>query len=93
MRERVYIAICSCMVFFPWTILPLRTFPWALETPAAQIIIVCYAAFMIFSGGLTLFAYKKRRMRGRAMQICLVCNCAYAAFGILALIMMGIQAI
>ena len=93
MREKVYTAICSCMVLAPWTILPLRTFDWALETPAAQIVIICYAALMIFGGIFTLLAYTKQRMRSRTMQICLVCNCAYAAFGILALIMMGVQSI
>lgn len=79
------------MLLLPWTILPLRTFEWALETPAAQIVIVSYAVFMIFGGVFTLITYIKRRMRSRAMQICLVCNCAYAAFGIFALVLMLIQ--
>lgn len=35
-------AVCTVMVFLPWTIFPLRTQPWALEIPAAGIIIACY---------------------------------------------------
>ena len=32
------------------SILPLRTFDWALESPVAEIMVYSYAAFMIFSG-------------------------------------------
>ena len=52
MKNKICTAIATLMLFIPWTILPLRTFDWALESPAAEIIIYSYAAFMIFSGGV-----------------------------------------
>lgn len=45
------------MLFVPWTILPLRTFEWALQSPTAEIMIFCYATFMIFSGIFTVISY------------------------------------
>lgn len=50
MKNKILTAVSVIMMFVPWTILPLRTFDWALESPAAEIIIYSYAAFMIFSG-------------------------------------------
>ena len=57
MKEKILTAVSTLMLFIPWTILPLRTFDWALESPAAEIIIYSYAAFMIFSGIFTLLSY------------------------------------
>lgn len=57
MKEKIITAVSTLMLFIPWTILPLRTFDWALESPAAEIIIYSYAAFMIFSGIFTLLSY------------------------------------
>lgn len=56
-------ALCAIMVFIPWTILPLRTQPWALEIPAAGIIIACYAIFMIFPVFLLLYVTQNTRYR------------------------------
>ena len=39
MKNKICTAIATLMLFIPWTILPLRTFDWALESPAAEIII------------------------------------------------------
>ena len=50
MKNKILTAISTIMLFVPWTILPLRTFDWALESPVAEIMIYSYAAFMIFSG-------------------------------------------
>lgn len=50
MKNKLLIGIATLLLFLPWTILPLRTLPWALASPAAEIMISCYAAFMIFGG-------------------------------------------
>ena len=50
MKEKLCTLIAAVFVFLPWTIFPLRTFDWALELPAARIIIIAYALFMILSG-------------------------------------------
>ena len=34
MKDKIYTAIATLMLFVPWTILPLRTFDWALQSPA-----------------------------------------------------------
>ena len=57
-KAAILTALCTIMVFIPWTIFPLRTQPWALEIPAAGMIIACYAIFMIFSGIFTLMLLK-----------------------------------
>ena len=59
MKNKILTAISTIMLFVPWTILPLRAFDWALESPVAEIMISCYAAFMIFSGIFTIVSYAK----------------------------------
>ncbi|MFR4144861.1 MAG: hypothetical protein ACLT1K_13205 [[Clostridium] leptum] len=39
MKNKILTAISTIMLFVPWTILPLRTFDWALESPVAEIMI------------------------------------------------------
>ena len=56
MKKSILTTISTIMLFVQWTILPLRTFDWALETPVAEIMISCYAVFMIFSGVFTIIA-------------------------------------
>lgn len=85
MKNKILTAVSTIMLFIPWTILPLRMFDWALETPVAEIMITCYAAFMIFSGILTIVFYTKGSARGNLMKICLVVNNLYAVFGIFVL--------
>lgn len=76
------------MLFVPWTILPLRTFDWALESPVAEIMIYSYAAFMIFSGIFTVAAYIKGGVKNKLMQICTVINGLYAVGAIAIICMM-----
>ena len=44
MKNKILTAISTIMLFVPWTILPLRTFDWALESPVAEIMVYSYAA-------------------------------------------------
>ena len=71
--------ISTILLLLPWTILPLRTFRWALETPAAQIIIIFYAVLMIFTGIFTVCCYRRGRHKGLWMQLCTVGGVIYAA--------------
>lgn len=86
-------AISTMMLFIPWTILPLRTNAWALESPAAEIIIVSYAVFMIFSGIFTIISYVAARAQNNLMKICLMVNGLYAVVGAAILGMMVIPRI
>lgn len=43
MKEKTMTLVSFIMMFVPWTILPLRSFSWALESPAAEIMISAYA--------------------------------------------------
>lgn len=88
MKNKVLTVISTIMLFVPWTILPLRTFDWTLESPAAEIMISCYAAFMIFSGVFTIVSYVKAKAGNNLMKVCLVVNSLYAAFGIAVFVMM-----
>ena len=76
------------MLFVPWTILILRENEWALQSPTAEIMILCYSAFMVFSGVFTIVSYAKARVQNSLMKICLIVNSLYAAVGIGALVMM-----
>ena len=72
------------MIFIPWTILIIRSYAWALESPTAEITIACYAAFMIFSGIFTAVSYGAARVQNNLMKICLVINGLYAVGGLVA---------
>ena len=78
MKNKILTVISAIMLFVPWTILPLRTFGWALESPAAEILIYSYAAFMIFSGIFSILAYTKGKVRSKLMQVCAAVNSIYA---------------
>lgn len=82
MKNTILTAISTIMLFIPWTILPLRTNAWALESPAAEIIISIYAAFMIFSGIFTIISYVKARTQNNLMKLCLMVNGLYAVVGV-----------
>lgn len=82
MKNKILTVVSTIMLFVPWTILPLRTFDWALESPVAEIMISCYAAFMIFSGGLTIISYVKAKAQNNLMKVCLVVNSLYAVAGV-----------
>ena len=88
MKNKILTAVSTIMLFIPWTILPLRSFEWALESPAAEIMIAGYAVFMIFSGVFTAVSYTKVKVQNQLMKICLVICCVYAAAGAVLLGMM-----
>lgn len=88
MKDKLKIAICTVMLLIPWTILYLRRFKWALESPVAEIMIASYAVFMIFSGAFTIIAYTKNKLQNTLMKVCLVINGLYGVGGIAALCMM-----
>ncbi|MGI6275167.1 MAG: hypothetical protein ACOYJ5_06370 [Acutalibacteraceae bacterium] len=89
MKNKICTTIATIMLFAPWTILPLRTFDWALESPVAEIMVYSYAAFMIFSGVFSVLAYTKGRVKNKWMQVCTVINGIYAV-GAVAIIGMSI---
>ena len=93
MKNKILTTVSAIMLFIPWTILPLRTFDWALESPVAEIMIACYAAFMIFSGVFTIISYVKEKAQNNLMKVCLIVNSLYAVAGIGFLGMMIIQKI
>ena len=88
MKKNILAAVSTLMIFVPWTILPLRTFDWALESPAAEIMIACYAGFMIFGGLFTILSYMKARVQNNLMKVCLVIHGLYLAGGIVVIAMM-----
>lgn len=88
MRDKTLTLISFLMMFAPWTILPLRSFSWVLESPVAEIMISGYALFMIFSGIFTLVVYMKKRVQNNLIKICVVVNGLYAVAGLAALGMM-----
>jgi len=88
MKNKILTAISTIMLFIPWTILPLRTFDWALESPVAEIMIASYAAFMIFSGVFTILSYVKTKVQNNLMKVCLIVNSLYAVGGVATLGMM-----
>jgi len=81
MKNKIITMVSAIMILIPWTILPLRTFDWALKSPAAEIMISCYAAFMIFSGIFTIFSYVGAKVQNNLMKGCLIVNSLYAVFG------------
>ncbi len=88
MKNKILTAVSAVMLLIPWTILPLRTFDWALESPAAEIMIACYSAFMIFSGVFTIISYVKAKAQNNLMKVCLIVNSLYAVAGVVFLGMM-----
>ncbi len=79
MRNKVLTSVNLLLVFLPWTILILRMNAWALQSPAAEIIIGCYCAEMLLGGVFSIISYLKFRAQNKLMQICLVINVLYAA--------------
>lgn len=88
MKNKILTVISTIMLFIPWTILPLRSNAWALESPVAEIMISCYAVFMIFSGIFTIISYVKAKAQNNLMKVCLVVNGLYAVGGVAVFAMM-----
>lgn len=81
MKNKILTAVSAIMLFIPWTILPLRTYDWALESPVAEIMISSYSVFMIFSGVFTIISYVKAKAESNLMKVCLIINSLYAVAG------------
>lgn len=92
MKNKVLTAVSVVMLFVPWTILILRRFDWALESPAAEIMIYSYAAFMVFSGIFSILVYTKGKVKSKLMQVCVAINSIYAvgAIGIICMTIPGL---
>ena len=89
-KTTIFTILCTLMIFIPWTILLLRRFPWALESPVAEIMISCYAAYMIISGIFTAVIYFKLKIQNALMKLCVVINGIYALGGIIAFVLMAV---
>ena len=89
MKNKILTAVSTIMLFIPWAILPLRSFDWALKSPAAEIMILSYAAFMIFSGIFSILVYTKGKVKSKLMQVCVAINSIYAV-GAIAIVAMSI---
>ncbi len=88
--KKIITFISLIMIFLPWTIFPLRTNPWALQSPAAEIIVYSYAAFMIFSAVFTTVAYTKGNVKNKVMQIAMVIHDIYG-FTALCLLVLAVN--
>ncbi len=87
MKNKILTAVSTIMIFAPWTILPLRRFDWAVHSPTAEILMLSYAAFMIFSGIFTIAAYAAGNVRNTLMKVCLIINVMYAVAAVCLLFM------
>ncbi len=88
MKNKILTAVSTFMLFVPWTILLLRRYNWALESPVAEIMIASYASFMIFSGLFTGLSYGWGKAKNYLMKLCLIVNGLYAVAGIIFLALM-----
>ena len=88
--KKIITFVSLVMVFLPWTIFPLRTNPWALQSPAAEIIVYSYAAFMIFSAVFTTVAYVKGKVKNKVLQMDMVINDIYG-FTALCLLVLAVN--
>ena len=87
-KQKIVTIICVLLLFVPWTILPVRSFSWALTSPVAEIMIAGDALLMIGSGLFAIAAYQKGGVQNGWMKICLVVEGIYMAAGAAALAMM-----
>lgn len=90
MREKTATVISTALMIVPWSIFVLRANQWALESPAAEIIISCYAALMIAGGIWTAIWYRKKSMPSSWTKICLMVNGLYAFVGAAVFCMMAV---
>lgn len=77
MKEKCITFISFLFLLLPWTIFPLRTNAWALETPAAQIIICIYLVAMLLGAVFSIFCYVRGLSRSRLMQVFAAVNGIY----------------
>lgn len=91
MKNKWIHLINSVIILLPWTILPVRMFDWALESPNAQNIILGYAIFMILGGIFTIASYSKVTEKDNFLKLSLVINSLYLFFGLFAVGMILFQ--
>jgi uncharacterized membrane protein len=86
-KKKIITALCTLMLFIPWTLIALRSNEWVLKSPTAEIMIGSYSAFMVFSGIFTTFNYMKNEIKNFIMKICLIINGLYGVVGAAALLL------
>ena len=69
MKEKIITAVSVILLFFPFTIFPIRKNPWALEQPMAEIIILIYIAVMLLGGVFTIAAYTRGKVKNNLMNM------------------------
>lgn len=67
------------LAFVPWTILILRQYDFALQSPAAELIIAAYCVYIAAAFVFSLILYAKKKMRDVLCGIALVLNGIYLA--------------
>jgi hypothetical protein len=77
------------LTFVPWTILILRQYDFALQSPAAEIIITVYCIYIAGAFAFSLYLHTKKNMRDILSGIALILNSIYLA-GALVMICMSI---
>lgn len=83
-------AVSTVLMVFPWTLLILRRFTWALQSPMGEILIGLYAGIMILGGVFTIWAYAKKGAQSGLMKVCTVVNGLYMVCGAAAFVMMSV---
>ncbi len=76
--KKLMTSLSTIFMFLPWTIFLFRRNSWALESPAAEIIVGSYLVLMLLGGIFTLLWYIKGRVKNKMMQISLAVNMIYA---------------
>ena len=87
-KNKILTTISTIMLFVPWTILPLRMFDWALESPVAEIMISLLCGVYDIQRSVTIISYVKEKVQNNLMKICLIVNGLYAVGGIAVFAMM-----
>ncbi len=88
MKEKICSALAALLSLLPWGLLLVRRYPWALESPAAELLIGGTAVLMILLGVFTALCCIKGKMRGILIRFCFAVDLLYAAFGAAVLLMM-----
>ena len=87
-REKILTGIATGMMGVPWTLLILRAFDWARQSPVAERMILGYAGFMIFSGIFALVAYAVSARKSGLLTVCVAVNGPYLLFALAVLALM-----
>ena len=90
MNRKGMTAVSTVLMIFPWTLLILRRFTWALQSPVGEILIGLYSGIMILGGIFTIWAYAKKGAQNGLMKVCTVVNGLYMVCGAAAFVMMSV---